>query len=178
MTKLLIFKNIGTIFLTFAILFGFWVVLSGYFDAMFLSMGIICSILVALFSHDLLFKDRGNKSHIGRTRIFLRFIPYIFWLLIQIFKSNIDVARRVLNPRMPISPEIIKFKSELKSDLALTTLATSITLTPGTLTIDIIDDYFYVHCLSIESGEDLLKGDFERQMEHVFGEGMREVRER
>lgn len=168
-------KNIVGIFLTFAVLFGFWIVLSGHLDAIHLSMGLICSILIALYSHDLLFKDTdtGNKSRIGRARIFLRFIPYCFWLLIQIFISNIDVARRVLDPRMPISPEIIKFKSELKSDLALTTLATSITLTPGTLTIDIIDGYYYVHCLSIESGEGLLKGDFERHMEHVFGEEVR-----
>ncbi|MBA5941926.1 MAG: Na+/H+ antiporter subunit E [Methanophagales archaeon] len=167
------FKNSAGIFLTFAVLFGFWVVLSGHLDVIKLSMGIICSILVALYSHDLLFKDTGSKGRIGRTRIFLRFIAYIFWLLIQIFIANIDVARRVLDPRMPISPEIIKFKSELKSDLALTTLATSITLTPGTLTIDIIDGYFYIHCLSIESGEQLLKGDFERHMEHVFGEEVR-----
>jgi multicomponent Na+:H+ antiporter subunit E len=74
---------------------------------------------------------------------------------------------------MPISPGIIKFSSRLKSDVALTTLANSITLTPGTLTMDIIGGDYYIHCLAIELGEDLKKGggDFERRVAHVFGEG-------
>ncbi|MCD5409334.1 MAG: Na+/H+ antiporter subunit E [Methanocellales archaeon] len=164
-------KNIVGIFLTFIVLFSFWIFLSGLLDAMHLSMGIICSILVALYSHDLLI--RGSDSIIGRAGILTRFIKYGFWLLFQIFIANIDVARRVLDPKMPISPGIIKFSSRLKSDVALTTLANSITLTPGTMTMDIIDGDYYVHCLATEHGENLLKGDFEKHMEHVFGEGER-----
>lgn len=167
-------KDIVGIFLTFIVLFGFWIFLSGLLDAMHLSMGIICSILVALYSHDLLI--RGSHSIIGRVGISLRFIKYGFWLLSQIFMANIDVARRVLDPKLPISPGIIKFSSRLKSDVALTTLANSITLTPGTLTMDIIGEDYYIHCLATEHGENLLKGDFEdfeEHVEHVFGEGER-----
>ncbi len=164
-------KDIVGIFLTFIVLFGFWVFLSGLLDVMHLSMGIICSILVALYSHDLFI--RGNDSIIDRAGTLIRFIKYSFWLLFQIFMSNIDVARRVLDPKMPISPGIIKFSSRLKSDVALTTLASSITLTPGTLTMDIVGEDYYVHCLATEHGENLLEGDFERRMEHVFGEGKR-----
>lgn len=164
-------KNIVGIFLTFIVLFGFWVFLSGRLDVMHLSLGIICSFIVALYSHDLFI--RGSGSIIGRAGILIRFIKYGFWLIYQIFIANIDVARRVLDPKMPISPGIIKFSSRLKSDIALTTLATSITLTPGTLTMDIIDGDYYIHCLATEYGEGLLKGDFEKHMEHVFGEGER-----
>jgi len=164
-------KNIVGIFLTFIVLFGFWVSLSGLFDVIHLSIGIICSILVALYSHDLLI--RGSDSIIDRAGTLIRFIKYGFWLLFQIFMANIDVACRVLDPKMPISPGIIKFGSRLKSDVALTTLATSITLTPGTLVIDIVGEDYYVHCLATELGESLLKGDFERRMEHVFEEGGR-----
>lgn len=164
-------KDIVGIFLTFIVLFGFWVFLSGLLDPMHLSMGIICSILVAFYSHDLLI--RGSDSIIDRARTIIRFIIFGFWLLYQIFIANIDVARRVLDPKMPISPGIIKFSSRLKSDVALTTLANSITLTPGTLTMDIVGGDYYVHCLATELGEDLMKegGDFERRVEHVFGEG-------
>ncbi len=162
-------KNIFSIFLTFIVLFGFWVFLSGQLDVMHLSMGIICSILVALYSHDLFI--RSSDSIIDRANTLLRFIKYGFWLIYQIFIANIDVARRVLDPRMPISPEIIKFTSRLKSDVALTVMANSITLTPGTLTIDIIDGEYYIHCLATEYGDSILEGGFEKRMEYVFGEG-------
>jgi len=78
-------------------------------------------------------------------------IVYILVFIRELLKANFDVARRVITPSLPINPGIIKFKSNLKSDYAKMVLANSITLTPGTLSIDIIDDTFYVHWIDVKS---------------------------
>jgi multicomponent Na+:H+ antiporter subunit E len=78
----------------------------------------------------------------------------VYYLLIfirELIKSNFDVARRVLTPSLPINPGIVKFKSELPTDFAKMILANSITLTPGTLSIDIIDDTFYIHWIDVKT---------------------------
>jgi len=162
-------KSVSRIGISFLILFGFWILLSGRLDAMHLGLGLVCSLLVALSSHDLLITSyEGIFSRLG---VFIRFIPYLGWLVWQIIIANINVARIVLNPRMPLSPGIIKLSSYLKSDMALTTLANSITLTPGTMTVDVVGIDFYVHCLAVEDEEKLLDEErkFERHVERLFG---------
>jgi multicomponent Na+:H+ antiporter subunit E len=164
------FKNIISIFLTFIILFGFWMLLAGWLDMMHLGLGLVCSLLVALFSHDLLIKD--SEGILRRLVIFIRFIPFLGWLVWQIIIANINVARLVIDPKMPILPGILKFRSNLKSDVAQTMLANSITLTPGTLTLDVVGSDFYIHCLAIKDEEKILdeEREFERQVERVFGD--------
>jgi multicomponent Na+:H+ antiporter subunit E len=66
-------------------------------------------------------------------------------------KANLDVARRVISPSLPINPGIVKIKTRLKSDYAKMVLANSITLTPGTLSVDIVDDYIYIHWIDVKS---------------------------
>jgi multicomponent Na+:H+ antiporter subunit E len=86
------------------------------------------------------------------------------------------VAKRVLNPQLPISPVVIEFESRLKGDLAKVVLANSITLTPGTLTVDIRGDTFFVHCLAEEYAKDLLDRKLENMVFWVFfGSGGREA---
>jgi multicomponent Na+:H+ antiporter subunit E len=152
----------------FVILFGFWILLSGRLDALHLGLGFVCSLLVTLFSHDLIIK--GSEGIPRRLVIFIRFIPFLGWLVWQIIIANIDVARRVIHPKMPIAPGIVKLKSNLKSDVAQTMLANSITLTPGTMTVDIVGGDFYIHCLTIEDEEKLLviEREFEKQVERLF----------
>ncbi|MCK5216857.1 MAG: Na+/H+ antiporter subunit E [Methanosarcinales archaeon] len=158
--------NIKHIFITFLILFTFWILLSAHFDILHVGSGIVCCAIVAYASHDLLFT--GTQNH-GLTKT-TRFISYLPWLTYQIVIANIDVARRALSPSMPIDPHIFTFKTKLKSDVARTTLANSITLTPGTVTVDIIDDLFYVHAIAKEPAEDLLEGTMERKVAHIFME--------
>ncbi|MCL0095144.1 Na+/H+ antiporter subunit E [Dehalococcoidia bacterium] len=164
MTKL---KNASGFWLTL-ILFGFWLLLSGQMDIMHLGLGLVCSLLVALFSHDLLIKD--SEGTFRPLVILIRFIPYLGWLVFQIIIANINVARLVLDPRLPLRPGIIKLNSRLKSDVAQTTLANSITLTPGTMTVDVVGGDFYIHCLAIEDEEKILdiEREFERQVERLF----------
>lgn len=151
------------------VLFGFWVLLSGQLDALHLGLGFVCSLLVGLFCRDLL--KVGPGGPMGAIRVLIRSIPFLAWLIYQIVIANIDVARRAISPRMPISPGIIKFTSRLESDIALATLANSITLTPGTMTLDIIGKDLYIHCLTVEDEQQLLEIErsFEKHVENLFG---------
>lgn len=88
---------------------------------------------------------------------FVIFFPiYLIVLLIEMLRANLDVAMRVINPSLPINPGIVEFKTTLKSDLLKFILANSITLTPGTLTMDVKDDSFFVHWIDVKgnSGDD------------------------
>jgi len=137
-------------------MFLFWVLLSGLFDAFHLIAGVLCSAIVALISYDLLVKGNGEKMLLKGVRLLL-YIPWEVW---QIVLANIDVAYRVLHPKMPIDPRVIEFETSLKSDFALVTLANSITLTPGTITIYVDPEKgkFWVHALAEEPGDALLVG--------------------
>ena len=148
----------------FVILFGFWLLLSGHYDLFHLSLGLICSLLVAFVSYDLLIENINGHRRITKTR---RFIFYVPWLIYQIVLANLHVAYLILSPRA-IDPRIVRFKTGLKSQLSMVTLGNSITLTPGTITMDIIDGEFYVHALSKKVADDLLGGEMERRVAHVF----------
>ena len=150
----------------FAILFAFWLLLSGHYDLFHLSLGLICSLLVAFVSHDLLIENISGPKRIRKTR---RFISYVPWLIYQIVLANLHVAYLILNPKV-IDPRIVRFKTRLKSEFSMVTLGNSITLTPGTITMDIIDGEFVVHALSKKVADDLLNGEMERRVAHVFFE--------
>jgi multicomponent Na+:H+ antiporter subunit E len=152
---------------TAVILFAFWALLSGKFDAFHLSLGAICCVLTAYLFHDLLFAN----VRVGDMRVVAwRFIRYIPWLLTQIVLSNIHVASLVLRPKMPIYPQVVKFKTKLETDISCVALANSITLTPGTITMDINDGYYYVHALSQKVADDLNTGEMEDRVAHIFME--------
>jgi multicomponent Na+:H+ antiporter subunit E len=153
--------------LSFVILFSFWILLSGHFDFMHLFLGVICSLLVAYISHELLLGDIRVKNLGRELKRIMRFFAYLPWLLCQITLANIDVAYRVLHPKMPIEPRIINFKTNLKTDLALTILANSITLTPGTVTVDIKDSEYFVHALSKKAADGLLAGNMQARVKHI-----------
>ena len=153
---------------TAIILFIFWSLLSGHFDLFHLVLGAVCSLTVSYLFHDLLFVH----VRIGNLRTMAwRFLIYIPWLLGQILIANMHVAALVLRPKMPISPRIIRFKTKLETDISKVTLANSITLTPGTITIDIRGDEFYVHALSHMVADDLYGGEMEDRVAHIFMEG-------
>ena len=141
---------------TFVILFLFWILLSpDSFDAFHLIAGVICCGIVTLMSHDLLVGGSDEEFIVKSLRLF-RYIPWEFW---QIVLANIDVrAYRVLHPKMPIDPLIIEFETPLRSDFSLVTLANSITLTPGTITISVEPEKgtFRVHAIAKEPADALL----------------------
>jgi len=146
-------KGFG-IFVTFCAMFLFWLLLSGMLDAIHVGAGIICSAIIAFVSHDLLVTQKWDKM----LRKSGKFIIYVVWELWQILLANFDVAYRVLHPKMPIDPSIIEFDTSLRSDLAIVTLANSITLTPGTITINIDQEKgrFQVHAIAQKPADALL----------------------
>jgi multicomponent Na+:H+ antiporter subunit E len=147
---------------TFAVMLSFWVVLSGMFDAFHLTLGVICCLLIAHFSHDLLFYG-DNKHPWGKS--LLGFVTYLPWLFYQIILANLQVAYVVLHPRMfeMIDPHVIRFKTRLKRPISKVTLAQSITLTPGTITVSIHEDEFSVYALT-RSASDALPGEMEARV--------------
>ena len=98
------------------------------------------------------------------------YIPVFIWKLIL---ANLDVARRVLSPKIPLNPGIVKVKTGLKGDLGKLTLANSITLTPGTLTIDVEEDYIFVHTVDVKGKNESenqanISGSFEKILGGIF----------
>ena len=151
---------------TFLIMFGFWILLSGKFDLFHLTLGVISSGLVAMISSDILMHDSKIKNKMG---IAIRFISYIPWLLYQIALSTLHVSFLALHPKMldQIDPTIVTFKTYLKTDIARVALANSITLTPGTITIRVVDQVFYVHAISRKAAAGL-PGEMEDRLAKVF----------
>lgn len=150
-------------------LFLFWIILSGMFDYFHLTLGVISCSIVTIMSHDLFFKPGASiKKHSRKIIMFLRYIP---WLLYRILLANLHVVYLVLNPKTLIDPQIVRFKSILESDIARVTFANSITLTPGTITMDIADNgEFFVHALSRKAAENLLTGSMEKRVARIFTE--------
>ncbi len=135
-------------------------------------VGICVSIFVSFFTADM-YNPRFSLTHLPvRVFWFLVYIPFFFW---ECFKANIDVAYRVSHPEVPIHPGIVKVKTQLKSDLGLTFLANSITLTPGTLSVDVDKEngYLYIHWIevkdeSVEGATRRIVGRFESVLRRVF----------
>ena len=98
---------------------------------------------------------------------------YLVALLWEILKANLDVAYRVVHPRMPINPGVVVIRTELRSDIAKMILANSITLTPGTFTLDIIGDKLLIHWINVkaeavEEATELIGERFERYLRVIF----------
>lgn len=155
---------------TFTLLFAFWIFLSGFFDLFHLFLGMICSGIVAYISHDLLFTQTSLKTLRERHMAGKNFLLYLPWLIYQIYLANVHVVYLVWSPRMPIDPKIIRFKTRWENDLVLVTMANSITLTPGTITLDIREAEFYVHALSKKVADDLLGGEMQDRVGRIYGE--------
>ena len=154
--------------LTFFLLLTIWVVFSGQFDAMHLTLGVLSAGFVTYISSDLLFANR--RTGIG-TRIAegIKLVIYFGWLLWEVILANFHMLRLSLVPgaMSEVEPSIVKFHTKLKSDFARFLLANSITLTPGTITMKVVGDEFYIHSISKASSEGL-DGRMEEFIAWVF----------
>lgn len=128
-----------------------WPFVEGAVDIQVVVAGLIASVFVAFIFHEILPKE--HHIFISPVRIFwlIVYVPVLFY---YITKANFDVVYRALHPRMPIKPGIVKIRTNLKTDSGITALANSITLTPGTLTVDLTDEGFlYVHWINVKSDD-------------------------
>jgi multicomponent Na+:H+ antiporter subunit E len=153
---------------TWITLAAFWVLLSGYFDAVHLLFGLVAVTLVSLLSSHHL----AAGSSVGReTKQLVRLVLYAPWLLGQVAIANVDVLLRVLGFRR-VEPVVVRFRPELESEFGRVTLANSITLTPGTVTVEVEEDgSFIVHAISPEAAKGLLDGNMVAHVRRVEGSG-------
>ena len=127
-----------------AILFIFWLLLSGHYTPMLIGLGLgSCGLVVGLAMRMDLVDHEGVPLQLGG-----RFWVYFPWLMKEIFIANVNVARVILNPKLPISPVVTHFRASQKSDLGKTIYANSITLTPGTITTSIKGQDLEIHALT------------------------------
>ena len=155
-------------FFSFLILFLVWVVLSGLFDPFHLALGLFSAVFVSLISSDLLFAE-ASKRFSSRIREGMRVPGYMVWLFYQVVIANIHILRLALSPKgfALIDPKVIRHKIAFRTDFARYALANSITLTPGTVTVKIDDDYLLIHAISRRTATSV-GGEMEKRVGNIF----------
>jgi multicomponent Na+:H+ antiporter subunit E len=147
------------------VLFVFWVLLSGFFTPFLLTAGAVSAIAVALLARRMAVADReGHPIHLGRSAVL-----YWLWLAKEILRSGWNVARIILSPRLPIVPTLVRFRPSQRTAVGLVTHANSITLTPGTLSVEVTRDEFVVHGLTREGAEGCVDSDMDRRVTRFEG---------
>lgn len=155
------------------ILYILWIVLSGRFEAKFLLIGLVsCGIIAKLCISSLWVSGRDNERMYSIIDTGLwAFTKYGFWLLIEIIKASLDVAKAVLSPKMKINPQIIEFDCRYQNPMAISMLINSIILTPGTVTLDVENNcHFVVHALTDDAAKGLIEGSMQRKIAELFRE--------
>ncbi|MCZ6574946.1 MAG: Na+/H+ antiporter subunit E [Gammaproteobacteria bacterium] len=148
------------------VLFALWLLLSGHYVPLLIGLGALSVLLVVTIALRMDVVDReGHPIHLSPKA--LLYWPWLAW---EIVKSNLDVARRILSPTLPISPTVIRLKASQKSDLGRVIYANSITLTPGTVSIDIDGEHIEVHALTREAAQALRTGDMDRRVTRFEGD--------
>ena len=154
---------------TFLVLFSSYILLAG-FHVQELILGALVSVILTLILAKLVNYTIDYRFPVKLLVFIFAYLPVFTW---QLILSNIDVARRVLSPHIPLNPGFVKIKTELKGDFAKLALANSITLTPGTLSVDVDGQYIYVHTVDVK-GKNLeentkeISGKFEKLLGGIF----------
>jgi len=158
--------GVGQFVVLFGATYGFYLLVSGSLSAFDLATGAVSAGIVSAILWRITTRgDVDLRGLGGRLARFAVYVPYLLW---EIAKANVDIARVVLHPQLPIDPKLVEFDAAVWSELSATMLANSITLTPGTLTVDVTQRHFTVHSLTKGSREDLLAGGLERAVRFVF----------
>ena len=154
-------------------LFAFWMLLSGNTQTKFLIYGVLTAIISAWVSYPLLLIPNAD----GTRKYFvfgvnpLRLVVYFFWLMWQLVLANIDIIRATVRPEIEIDPCVVKFFYRTDNPMARVVLANSITLTPGTVTMNVTEDGLYeVHALTTGAAEGLRDGGMQKEVAWLFGE--------
>ena len=146
-------------------LFAVWLLLSGHYTPLLLSLGVLSSLLVVLLAVRVDLVDRQVVTVLFKPRSLL----YLLWLGREIIKSNIDVTLRILDPKLRISPNVIRVKATQRSELGRVTYANSITLVPGTVAMSVEADEIIVHAITRAVAADLQSGEMDRRITELEG---------
>jgi len=152
------------------VLVALWLVFNGKVTLEIVLFGIGLSVAVYIFCWK--FLDYSPKKELVALRILPQGIGYFFVLVVEVIKANFAAISLIVSPKYEVEPVLVTFHTDLKTDVARTVLANSITLTPGTITVELTDDEFKVHCLDKEMAEGLSDSVFVkllRKMEETAG---------
>jgi multicomponent Na+:H+ antiporter subunit E len=158
----------------FVILAVFWLLLSGRTTLPFFILMVVSVGLVMALNPERPFgtADPSREGGIvGRLRATKHLLRYLAWLVWSVMKANVDVAYRILHPKLPIEPRLLVFRTKLREDVSRVLVANTITLTPGTVTIDLLGDTYLVHALHPETAGAVLSGELQNRVGPVFGDG-------
>ena len=153
-------------------MFAFWLAIAGSLHWQHLLLGVGVVLLVLSANRDLAFA--GHETAAFRLGNLPRLGAYLYFLLIDLVKANVQVAAMILHPRLPIEPHLVLFRTALRGEAPRTLLANSITITPGTITVDLHDDVLVVHALTQKASASLPEAEMERRliaMERSGGSG-------
>lgn len=151
----------------FFVLLAFWLLMSGHYTPFLIGAGAAsCAFVVWVGRHKGVFQFRaGSRIH----PLFTGALTYWPWVTWQIVVANIDVTKRVWNPKLPIDPQMVRVPYESDSELITTYYANSITLTPGTITVSVEDGVMEVHALTKENAEALETGEMYERVKRLEG---------
>jgi multicomponent Na+:H+ antiporter subunit E len=155
---------------SFIVFFLFWVAFTSSLDPQELGVGALVALVIALLAGKEITEDGMKNFSFHRIQYAIRYIFVFIW---EMIKANLDVAKRIIQPTIPINPGIVEIPTKLKSNVAKLALANSITLTPGTLTVDIIDDKLYIHWIDVKSEDPSenfkeISSVFEKYIKEIF----------
>ncbi len=136
-----------------------WLLWSGLYKPLLLGLGVFSCLLALILAYRIDFFERDFFS----LHLLPKLPRYWIWLLKEIAQSSWDVSRIILNPRLPISPIVVKLDNLPNSPLGKTILGNAITLTPGTATMDIVEGKMTIHCLTTDSADALMAGEMSRK---------------
>lgn len=168
-------KKLSSIFSTFILCYAFWIFYTLSFDIEELLVGAVVSLVVAYFSAPFLIREEAFwLFNPKRSFTLIIFIPVYAW---ELLKANWDVAKRALSPKLNINPGIVKIETDIKSDYGIAMLANCITLTPGTITMEVVESkdkcFMYIHWIDvankdIKEASKAIKGAFEPWVRRIF----------
>ena len=155
------------------VLFAFWMVLSGRTETKFVVYGILTAVVTTWVTYPLLLvpnKDGSKKYYVFGFSI-PKMIMYFFWLMWQLVLANIDVLLATTGQELNIDPKVVRFRFKADNPMASVILANSITLTPGTVTMNVTDDGVYeIHALTVGAAAGGLDGGMQKKVADLYGE--------
>jgi multicomponent Na+:H+ antiporter subunit E len=162
-----------SVVLEFALLFAFWLLLSGHYNATDIIIGAASAGLITWLTNDLFHSalSYGERVEVKARLVLLqlwRFVVYLPWLLSRIIMANVQVAYLVIHPKLPIDPGLLVFRTKMQKGISQVTLANSITLTPGTITTSLEDGRYIVHTLKRSLAGELEDATMQNKVGKVY----------
>ena len=151
-----------TLFLKTMVFLLIWLLLSESFDMFHVGLGLVAASGVAWFNTD--------RSTSRFTILRLRIVWYFLWLVGRILQSGFHLSVLILHPALPIDPKLIRYRTKLQEEAGIVLLGNSITLTPGTITVEVNSQDLVVHAMDDKSAHDVTSLRFEQQIADLFGE--------